>query len=211
MKRITISIILFLLIPTIGFCKFPDTTLIKTRPLQDFIGLNPNISIEKPIGHKNSIEIDLTYRNRTWFSNGGEWNFGKFTPSTGYRILVGFRHYIGKKKAPFGFYWGTQGVVKYSLMKNIEMVGFHGDYLNTQDIKIFQIELIPVFGYQFHISKRISSEFYIGPAFWLYRRKTDKIVDSPKPDEIGVTERDYNPKGLVVTPNFAFSIGFLIK
>ncbi|HAB53813.1 MAG TPA: hypothetical protein DCE80_16825, partial [Ignavibacteriales bacterium] len=177
-------------------CQFLDSTLIKTRPLQDFIGYNPNISLEKPIGPKNSFEVDLMYRNRTWYSNGGEWDFGQFMPSTGYRILGGFRHYISKKKkAPFGFFLGSSVVVKYSMMKDIEMESFEGLYTNTQDVELFQVELIPVFGYQYHISKRISSEFYLGPAFWLFRRESTTVVDSPNPEEIGLTEQMDNGYG----------------
>ena len=72
-------------------CQFFENSIIKTRPFQDFVGFNPNIGIEKPVSEKISPEFELMYRNRTWYSNGGEWNFGKFHLSN----RISFEVYIG--------------------------------------------------------------------------------------------------------------------
>lgn len=195
-----------------GYCQFLSNTLIKTRPLQDFIGKNPNIGFEFPINNKFSLEFDYMYRNQTWYLTGGEWDFGWFYPSKGFRILGGARGYISKKKeAPFGWFWGTQFVVKHSELKDIGMKGFNGITVYTQDIKIFQIEIIPLIGYQFLYLKRISFEFYTGLAIWPYRSEKTEITDSMNPEIIGDKGYTINNFHTMIAPEFTISLGVILN
>jgi len=181
--------------------KLFDNCLIKTRPWQNFVAYNPNLSIEKPINTKYSFEIDLIYRNRTWYSEGGENNFGWYTPSVGYRLLGGFRRYMGKnREAPFGWFVGAQMVMNQSFINDIDLYGFHGEFAGTHDVKLFWAEFIPVIGYQFHISKRITSEFYIGPSVFLYHSEQ---IDSNENDIIPISE-------LAWLPEITWTVGFLL-
>lgn len=208
-QKLTYLIIIFLLISSNGHCQFLNNTIIRTRPLQDFAGKNPNIGIELPINKKFSLEFDGMYRNRTWYSTGGEWDFGWFFPSKGFRVLSGFRGYFPKNKnAPFGWFWGTQLVTKYSQLENINIKEFSGMTIYTQDIQILQLEIIPVIGYQFQYFNRISTEFYIGPNFVPYRSEKTVIVDCENPDLMG--QKDKEVYGFV-TLEFTISIGIVIN
>jgi hypothetical protein len=212
MKRPFLYIIFSFFLTLGGQAQFFNNTLIKTRPLADFIAFNPNLVFEKPFNKHYSLEVDLMYRTRTWFSNGGEGNFGEFTPCQGFKLAGGFRVYaIKKKKAPFGFFLAAQLVVDYKSLKEIKMNDFHGEYKNTKDIQLLRYEIIPSLGFQFHITKRISSEFYLGPAIFLNSYRWYKIVNSLNPDEIGKTEYDKYPPGRMILPEFSWSIGYLLQ
>ena len=58
--------------------QFFKHTLLKTRPLQNIVALNPTLGFEKPLFSKYSIELDLMYRNRVWNSSGTKGDFGEF-------------------------------------------------------------------------------------------------------------------------------------
>ena len=163
MKQTNLILTLFLIL-LINTAKgqFFENSIIKTRPFQDFVGFNPNLGIEKPISKKFTVEIEYMYRNRTWYSSGGEWNFGKFHQSNGFRLLGGVRKYMGKNKtSPFAWFFGLQFAYSQVNFNNLEQSDFHNEYDKTVDLIIKYPEIIINIGRQFQLFKSLTIEFYL--------------------------------------------------
>lgn len=220
MKKIftTTSIIVFLQFTTNG--QFFSNTIIKTRPLKDLIALNPNIGFEKPIHKLISTEFEFTYRNRSWENSGGEWNFGKFYDSDGYKVLVGSRVYFGKtnkhlnaetQKAPFGWFASLQLGFSNLKIHNIEKVSFHGIYINNVSLIKRWPELNILLGRQFYLSKHLSLESYLGPSIYLHYYEKSTIISSEAQEDIGKTTIRSYKAGWRTMPNLTLTLGYHIN
>lgn len=217
MKKIltTTSIIVFLQITTNG--QFFSNTIIKTRPLKDLIALNPNIGFEKPFHKIFSAEFEFTYRNRSWESAGGEYNFGRYYDSDGLKILVGSRVYVGKtnkhlnaitQKAPFGWFASLQLGFNNFKIHNIEKVSFHGIYMNNVSLIKRWPELNILLGRQFYLSKHLSFESYLGPSIYLHYYEKSTIINSETQEDIGKTTVRSYKAGWRTIPNVSLTLGY---
>ena len=146
MKFIKISIIFIISIQLPVQAQFFKGTIIKTKPLQDFIAFNPTLGFEKPVHKIISVETELMYRNRNWNSSGGEGDFGHYYNGNGYRILVGSKIYFGVYKmnqsregykAPFGWFGAIKLSYNYALTYDIEKrATVSGIYRYTVDSEV---------------------------------------------------------------------------
>lgn len=146
------------------------------------------------------------YRNRTWyynsFSTTSDGGFGTFESSYGFRTIAGGRwHMFNRKEAPRGVFLGAQLVFSYAAMPNIGSSGFTVEPDNMEWYFVHGeagaqrtwAEFIPVLGYQFKISNRVFSEFYIGGSYGLFYSEKVEIVASKDMASIGAQKKSILP------------------
>ena len=213
-KTLSICVFLFLcLLP--AQAQFFSKTVIKTRPYQDIIALNPSLGLEKALHSKYSVELELLYLNRTWNSSGSEGDFGRYYNSDGFRVLVGSKMYFGKsnkrfsdplQKAPLGWFINAQLAYSYSITYNIDKKSHLGSFQNKVDSKRNWLNFNLGIGKQFFLVENIVFEFYIGPT---YRSAfTEKLTITEGEDKGSVIE---NYADATISPFISFTIGFYIE
>ncbi len=212
MRKILFVILTIGLFQVSVHAQFFKNTIVKTRPYQDFIALNPTLGFEKPIGKVFSLELDLMYRNQVWNNSGNEGDFGRYYDGDGFRILLGSKVYFGKtnknldketQKAPFGWFATLQ--TSYSVAKtyNIEREGFEKYYVNSY--KNWGNINIGI-GYQFYLFKTISLEIYAGPTIRTEYYEEFIVIEGFNPETEFESYRDtaLNPFGTI-------TLGYYIK
>lgn len=221
MKKISLIILLIAIFQFTVNAQFLKGIIIKTRPIQDFIALNPNIGIEKPFKRIFSLELEFMYRNRNWESSGGEWDFGRYYDGDGFKILIGSRVYFGKtnrhldktsQKSPFGWFGIIQ--IGYSQSNTYDINKKHaisGGYKNTVNIEKNWSELNLGLGRQFYIFKTISLDLYIGPSIYFAHSEYSTIMKSDNLSEIGETETENYSFGRIIKPNIILTVGYYFK
>lgn len=182
-----------------------DDIIIKTQILQDAIGLNPNIIIEKYLTNRFSIGTEFIWRRRTWASSGEEWNFGNYYRSQGFTIGLQTKFYFSSKEtAPNA--WYIAGLYRYNsaLIKNFEMRTFKNEYSRTVDISKYGNEFGFLIGRQFFIYNNITSEINIGIGnYW--QNYEEHFVSGNEEDLLSYQR--YNDRLRVY---FGFTLGYFI-
>ncbi len=195
--------------------QFFSKTVIKTRPYQDIVALNPTLGIEKAINNKYSVEVELLYRNRNWNSSGGEGDFGRYYNGDGFRALLGSKKYFGKsnkrftntaQKAPLGWFINAQLTYSYAITYNIEKKSHLGIYQYTVDSKRDWFEINFGIGKQFFLVENLVFEFYAGST---YRSSFTEKLTIIEGDDKGSELKNYADWTLY--PFISFAIGLYIK
>ena len=96
-----IYIILLIIFPYILKSQIWNNLIIKTNPLRDFVVHNPNISLEKLLNDKLSVEMEFTYETHHALALTGEGFF--ISPYTyydcnGYQIQTSLKENISKSR-----------------------------------------------------------------------------------------------------------------
>ncbi len=212
-KAVTVTVILMLAINLSAQEK--QQLILKTRPLRFAVAYNPNIAMEYQLWNRFTLEAEGLWKNRAWYSSGGEWNFGKYHHSNGYRALLGARYYLGsakERKVPFAMYLGFQYAYSYTSMEAIAHQGFPGGYENTKDVEKMRSEMFFVFGRQIQM---FGSDFLldinIGLRYKLNWYDKFTIVESIDKAEIGETETRSGYYTDRLLPMVGFSVGYLFR
>lgn len=215
MRIFLIGILFTLFHLTSVHSQFFRHTIIKTKPLQDFVAFNPTLGLEKPISSTFSVEVELMYRNRVWNSTGMEGDFGEFYDGDGFKALLGSRYYFGKpnkylnsgQKAPFGWLTTLQLAFSYAKTYNIDKPesgsGGYPSYFNSQ--KRWGNINIGI-GKQFYLFQTITLEIIAGPTYRTAFTETFTPVDANNSE----LEFESYVDG-VITIFGVFSIGYFIK
>lgn len=150
------------MLPVMAYSQWNKDLLIKFRPYNTLIG-NPSFEIEKQITPRFSVALDLKYRTHWWLGEGGEGDFGKFRPATGFRVGLLPRYYFANVARPMtGWYVG--GIMRYrnDYARNLKRNGFHGEYIRTINYQEQGFEFGFMFGGQFAMGNRFTMDFALG-------------------------------------------------
>lgn len=182
-----------------------DDIVIKTQILQNAIGLNPNIIIEKYLTNRFSIGTEFIWRRRTWASSGEEYDFGKYYRSQGFTIGLQSKFYFSSKEAAPNA-WYVAGLYRYNsaLIKNFEKRTFGNEYSRTVDISKYGNEFGFLIGRQFFICKNITSEINIG--LGNYWQNYEEHFISGNEDDLLPNQKFNNG----VRFYFGFTVGYFI-
>jgi hypothetical protein len=214
MKKLSILIIVVILTQIPLSAQFFKNTIIKTRPFQDIVALNPNLGFEKAIHDTYSAEIEFMYRNRSWNSSGSEGDFGSFYNSDGYRALIGSRLYFGKtnkrfggssQKSPLAWFVSLQAAYSYVVAYNIEKKSNLGNSKYTVDLKDDWMDVYVGIGKQFFLVESIVFEFYAGPMYRSAHTEEMTVIDG---NDKGQKIESYGD--WVIGPFVSLSLGYFI-
>jgi hypothetical protein len=148
-----LNILLFgCLLPSIVFGQFHAGLILKIKPANFVFGNNPSLEIEKVVLGPFSLSLDLNWKRTYFLSSGGEYDFGSFTPSTGYKVGLNPRYYIlNNDRTPFG--WFFSGIIRYNdiAVDNFTKQSFNGSSEKVINIRSRGLETALLFGRQFKI------------------------------------------------------------
>jgi len=195
--------------------------IIKTRPYQGIVFHNPNIGLEKLIGQRLSIDVDIIYLNREWILNPNTdviipflpWRAVKMVDCDGVKFLIGAKYYFIKpdhennrinQQPPFGWFITIQGVWNRVTTYDLERYEYSEQYTYNQSKEYPELYL--GVGYQFYIFNALSMEVYSG---WRYRFYYEAMNKKTSGDGIGEV---YSSKmGDNLLPYVSFTVGYYIK
>ena len=207
--------------------------VIKTYPLNYFVGGEINLGYEQVVNRKESFEIILAWNFKDWvvipsgskLSNGGS-HGGVFSPvslleeggqptiipSTGGSVRFNYRHYFNKNKPmPLGAYYSPQFMFKHTNFNDL----FIDDEYYDDSIKITKnaVTLKFLLGYQNLIFNKLSIDYYIGAGFRYQTQKAIRFYRIRWDEDIGEftenTDRiTYTSSIFIPTFHLGFSVGY---
>jgi hypothetical protein len=187
MKIIPVFLLFIMNISLPATCQF-NNLIIHTKPIRDAIPQNPNLTIEKIFSDHYGLELEGTWKRRTWTSHGGE-SFGGYFPSTGFRTAIGLKRYFTYfKPAPKTLYAGIWSEYMNFSVHSLDKNSFHGGYESTVDERTIGKNLLLKIGYSNTVLKYLYLGLEAGFGFGWRKYITSRIAGEPlygsNPDQL---------------------------
>jgi hypothetical protein len=209
MKHPAGILILLALLPKILTAQAPPGVVIKTRLLTNVIARNPNIAVEKVLTNKYSLELEGIWVLHDRTTTGGERARSKYYDSKGFAASLSIRRYLEVKGAiPNGTYIAAFMRYNASTIEHVEKVyATTGFYKRTIDLYRSGPELGFLFGRQFFLFRKITSEINGGLGHYWNAEKQTLVAGTGDPDFVNGV---YRTNRREVRSYLRLSIGYLI-